>query len=108
MKWRDAVKLAVAKRLFAEKEDANEYRYSKTPRTWDEIGPPYQDEWLGAADIAIKAVREGCKDAGVNVVFEVSDETFRIKAEVHGHTQLETGTADSSDCALRDEVLQRD
>lgn len=71
MKWRDAVKLAVAKRLY--NEVAN--RSGREP-DWD--GPACdKDYWLEAAAGAIDAVRKGCEDAHVNVVFEVSPETFK-------------------------------
>lgn len=71
MKWREAVKLAVAKRLYT----AVANRSGREP----EWGGPACDTnfWLQAADGAIKAVRSGCEDVGVHVSFEMSDRTFR-------------------------------
>lgn len=65
MKWRDAVKLAVAKRMYASIAVGS----GREP-DWDGDACD-RGYWLEAAAGAIAAVRDGAKDAGVNVVFEM-------------------------------------
>lgn len=72
MKWRDAVKLAVAKRMY--ERFCNTRGYT-TP--WGDIRD--QDYWLTVAHNAIQDVRDGAADAHCTVVFEVQPEAFMDK-----------------------------
>jgi hypothetical protein len=65
MKWRDEVKLAVAKKLYTEVA----VRDPQREPNWD---ADYVDRnyWLEAAAGAIKAVREGASEAGWTVEFK--------------------------------------
>jgi len=72
MKWRDAVKLAVAKRMYGRVCEQSGREFD-----WDGDSCD-QDYWIKAANAAIQDVRDGGDDAHCTVVFEMRPEAFGL------------------------------
>lgn len=67
MSWRDDVKLAVAKRMYARHDAEIVSIFCSESIPWDESKA--QEPWLSAAENAIQDTRDGAQDAGWTVEF---------------------------------------